>query len=88
MAYISRQCVECQEHTKRFDGEFRGKDETGAPFCGPMYSCDNARCWINVERERGERQLHSGVLWPTGERKRQAAHRKSAGRHRYMKTET
>lgn len=58
MAYISRQCVDCGDCTKRCAGEFRGKDENGKRFYGQMYLCDNRDCEINRTRKRGRKQFH------------------------------
>lgn len=58
MAYFSLQCVACQDSTKRYAGIYKGKDENGQRFCGRMYLCDNSACKINIERIRGEKQLH------------------------------
>ncbi len=77
MAYLSRQCVDCQENTKRREGKFWGKDEKGQPFSGPMYHCDNRACRINRERERGERYLQGGGAY-ADEHRRRAAKRRSA----------
>lgn len=52
MAYISRECMECTDKTKKFAGGYSGKDENGKRFHGRMYSCDNAACEINRARLR------------------------------------
>lgn len=59
MAYISRQCVTCEDCTKQCAGKFSGKDENGKKFYGQMYTCDNKNCTINRIRKRGEKQLHA-----------------------------
>lgn len=55
MAFNSRQCVSCEDPTKRNAGKYYGKDEKGS-FSGPMYNCDNEYCNIYYERKRLLRQ--------------------------------
>lgn len=59
MAFYSTQCVDCAESTKKCSGEYRGKDEKGKPFSGPMYTCENPACKINYERVKTERYMQS-----------------------------
>ena len=79
MAYISRQCVDCEDCTKRCAGEFCGKDENGKRFCGQMYLCDNSNCAINRMRKRGEKQLH---VLEAQEKRRQIQQRERNGIYR------
>lgn len=59
MAYISRECVTCKDHTKRIAGKFKDKDERGKRFSGNMYECDNYSCPINRERMKSEKKLQT-----------------------------
>lgn len=58
MAYYSLKCVECRETTKRCAGKYTARDEKGRRFWGDMYTCDNSTCRVNLERMRGEKQVH------------------------------
>lgn len=51
MAFNSRQCVSCNEVTKRDAGRYYGEDEQGR-YSGPMYICDNPNCNISYERKK------------------------------------
>lgn len=57
MAYISRECVDCTDRTKRCEGKFCGRDENGNSFSGNMYICENGICPINIERMRTQKKL-------------------------------
>ena len=59
MAFISRQCVTCTDQTKRTEGRFRGRDEEGKRFTGPMYTCSNAYCPVYLERVRSQKKLRA-----------------------------
>lgn len=59
MAYISRECVDCTEPTKRRAGKYSGRDEKGKRFFGQMYECDNLHCEINRKRMKTIRQVNS-----------------------------
>lgn len=52
MAYISHQCVDCTDSSKRVAGKFGGRDEKGRRFSGNMYECDNLACPVNQTRMR------------------------------------
>lgn len=55
IAYISRECVNCTDRTKRIAGKFNGRDEKGKRFSGDMYECDNLNCHINLERMKTQK---------------------------------
>lgn len=56
MAYISRECVNCKDKTKRCAGEYHGKDESGKRFRGHMFLCSNETCEIYHARQRAKKE--------------------------------
>lgn len=55
MAYISKQCVECTDPTKRECGKYYGTDEKGK-YSGTLYECNNVCCKIYYNRGKPRSQ--------------------------------
>lgn len=49
--------MNCTEKTKRYAGEYSGKDENGERFHGHMFCCKNKACEINYARMRARKAM-------------------------------
>mgnify|MGYP000724272759 CR=1 FL=1 len=77
MAYLSRQCVDCQENTKRCEANSGERMRRGSLFPVPCTTVTTVSAESTRERERGERYLQGDGAY-ADEHRRRAAKRRSA----------